>query len=68
MTTMARHPGGAPRLCLMQTELAACLRSRAEAGVTQLTFSKCHKEGEMHSCNLGASVKTVEDRGSSFIK
>lgn len=69
MTTKTRHLGGVPLLCpsalssYADCELAACLLCRAEAGVSRLTFSKCHNEGEMHSCNLDASVKTSQRSG-----
>lgn len=49
----------------MQT-LNTCLVCREEAGISQLTFSKCHKEGEMQGCNLCVSVKTSQLGGGMW--
>lgn len=35
---------------------------RQQAGIFQLTFRKCHKEGEKHSHSLCSSVKISQPR------
>lgn len=53
MAIKTLHLSGVPLLSsCADCELSACLVCREEAGISPRTFSKCHKEGEMHSCNF----------------
>lgn len=67
MAIKALHLSGVPLLSsCADCELSASLVCREEAGISPCTFSKCHKEGEMHSCNFCASVKTSQLGGEMY--
>lgn len=63
MAIKTLHLSGVPPLSsCADCELSACLACREDAAISPLTFSKCHSEGEMHSRNFSASVKTPQLR------
>lgn len=46
----------------MVQSLVVFVLGRQQAGISQLTFRKCHKEGEKHSHPLCSSVKISQPR------